>query len=114
MNPRPLSSLLLALMLALTGQSMAVARGAAAATGQMVICTGTGPVAVYTDAEGAPTSAPYICPDAALLSVPWPPVLPAPMHWRLASCTGECPRGDATAPLIALHLPQARAPPSPV
>lgn len=57
---------MLALMLALTSQSMAVARGASAATGQMVLCTGTGPVAVYMDADGQPTSAPHICPDSAL------------------------------------------------
>jgi hypothetical protein len=63
---RMFSSLLLALMLALTSQSMAVARGASAATGQMVLCTGSGPVAVYFDAEGEPTSAPHICPDSAL------------------------------------------------
>jgi len=64
---RVLSSLLLALVLALTSQSMAVARGASAATGQMVLCTGNGPVAVYMDAQGQPTSAPHICPDASLL-----------------------------------------------
>ncbi|NNE50983.1 MAG: hypothetical protein HKN30_01095 [Sulfitobacter sp.] len=66
MTLRPLLSLLIALTLALTSQSMAVARGASAAAGQMVICTGTGPQAVYVDAEGQPTSAPHICPDAAL------------------------------------------------
>lgn len=63
---RLLTSLTLALVLALTSQSMAVARGAAPATGQMVLCTGAGTVMVYTDAEGQPTSAPHICPDAAL------------------------------------------------
>ena len=62
----PILSILLALMLALTGQSMAVARGASAATGQMVLCTGSGPVAIYVDTQGKPTSAPHICPDSAL------------------------------------------------
>ena len=62
---RLIPSLLLALVLAFTSQSMAVARGAAAAAGQMVLCTGTGPIAVYVDANGKPTSAPHICPDAA-------------------------------------------------
>ena len=66
MTLRSLSALVLALMLALTGQSMAVARGASAATGQMVLCTGAGPVAIYVDAQGKPTSAPHICPDSAL------------------------------------------------
>ena len=63
---RILTSLTLALMLALTSQSMAVARGAAPAVGQMVLCVGAGTVMVYTDATGQPTSAPHICPDAAL------------------------------------------------
>ena len=63
---RLLTSLTLAFVLALTSQSMAVARGAAPATGQMVLCTGAGTVMVYMDAEGQPTSAPHICPDAAL------------------------------------------------
>ena len=66
MTLRSLSALVLALMLALTGQSMAVARGASAAMGQMVLCTGAGPVAIYVDAQGKPTSAPHICPDSAL------------------------------------------------
>ena len=63
----PLLGVLLSVLLALTAHSMAMARGATAATGQMVICTGTGPVTVYTDAEGAPTDAPHICPDCILV-----------------------------------------------
>ncbi len=66
---RALLSLMLAMMLALTSQSMAVARGASAATGQMVICTGVGATLVYMDATGAPTSAPHICPDATVGAV---------------------------------------------
>lgn len=57
----------LSAMLTLTGQSMAVARGASAATGQMVICSGMGPVVVYTDAQGRPTAAPHVCPDCMLV-----------------------------------------------
>jgi len=63
---RSFTSVLLALVLALTSQSMAVARGASAATGHMVLCTGSGVVAIYLDANGTPTSAPHICPDSAL------------------------------------------------
>jgi len=63
---RHLFSILMVLVLMLTSQSMAVARGASAATGQMVLCTGNGPLAVYVDVSGAPTSAPHICPDSAL------------------------------------------------
>ncbi|MEM6566506.1 MAG: hypothetical protein AAF665_18795 [Pseudomonadota bacterium] len=45
---------------------MAIARGSAAASDQMVICTGHGFITIYTDANGAPTSAPHICPDCIL------------------------------------------------
>jgi hypothetical protein len=73
---RSFIAVLLALVLGLTSQSMAVARGASAATGQMVLCTGAGPVAVYLDAKGQPTSAPHICPDSALnISVAGPVAL---------------------------------------
>lgn len=66
MTRQTFTALLFAMMLALTGQSMAVARGASAATGQMVLCTGAGPLAIYVDAKGKPTSAPHICPDSSL------------------------------------------------
>lgn len=59
-------SLLLAVVIALTAQSAALARTMPDATGQMVICTGTGPVMMYFDAEGEPTAPPHICPDYAL------------------------------------------------
>lgn len=52
---------------------MAVARGAAAATGQMVICTSDGLATVYVDAQGAPTGAPHICPDCMLVFGDAPP-----------------------------------------
>ncbi|AVL54346.1 hypothetical protein CEP88_18240 [Roseobacter denitrificans] len=63
----PVLGVLLSLLLIATGHNMAMARGAAGATGQMVICTGAGPVVVYMDAEGAPTDAPHICPDCILV-----------------------------------------------
>jgi hypothetical protein len=59
----------LALMLALTSQAMAVARGASAATGQMEICSGTSAVTVYVDADGAPTTAPHICPECIVIAL---------------------------------------------
>ncbi|MDX1780615.1 MAG: hypothetical protein R3256_04770 [Thalassovita sp.] len=53
-------------MLTLTGQSMAVARGMPNAEGEIVLCTGTGPVSVLVDKDGAPVGPPHICPDCAL------------------------------------------------
>lgn len=59
-------ALTLSLVLVLTGQSLAQSRGVTMAQGQMEICTGTGPVMVYVDADGQPTQAPHYCPDFAL------------------------------------------------
>lgn len=56
----------LALMLALTGQSLAVARGTTGPADQIALCTGTGPVMVYVDENGTPTGPPVLCPDFAL------------------------------------------------
>lgn len=56
----------LALMLALTGQSMAVARGTPSASGEIILCTGTGPISVLVDENGQPVGKPHICPDCAL------------------------------------------------
>ncbi|WP_299643623.1 hypothetical protein [uncultured Ruegeria sp.] len=56
----------LSLLLVLTGQGLAVSRGMDRAVGQMVLCTGTGPVVVYMDEDGQPTAPPHYCPDYAL------------------------------------------------
>lgn len=63
---KPFAGVLLAAVLVLTGQSMVVARGAAAATGQIEICIGADIVKVYVDRDGQPTQAPHICPDCVL------------------------------------------------
>lgn len=63
---RPLAALALALLLVLTAQSMAVARGMAGPFGAVVLCTGTGPVTILTDAEGQPVGPAHICPDCTL------------------------------------------------
>ncbi|GLQ27438.1 DUF2946 family protein [Sulfitobacter pacificus] len=80
---RVILSFLLAFLLALTSQSMAAARGAAAATGQMVICTGSGTMTVYTDAGGEPTTAPHLCPDcmAGVVFAPLRVVVKAPTRY---------------------------------
>lgn len=109
---RRLFSFLMVLVLALTSQSMAVARGANAATGQMVLCTGTGPMAVYVDASGAPTSAPHICPDSALhvLFEVETPQFDAP---RRVLCQDTVPALPKPALLQARALmPPTRAPPA--
>ncbi len=57
---------MLALFIAVTSTSMAVARGQMYdATGAIVLCTGTGPMTVLVDHEGQPVEQAPICPDCA-------------------------------------------------
>ncbi|WP_417249351.1 hypothetical protein [Celeribacter sp.] len=64
---RPVIAALFALLLIVTSQSMAVARGTMTdAAGEMVLCTGTGPVTVLYDENGEPLGPSHICPDCAL------------------------------------------------
>lgn len=76
-------ALTLVAIMVLTSQSMAVARGAAMdASGQIVLCTGTGPVTVYVDENGQPVGRPHICPDCALhvlAAVAAPDIVPVPL-----------------------------------
>lgn len=64
---RIIKATLLALLLLVTSQSMAVARGTMKdASGAMVLCTGTGPITVLTDENGQPIGPNHICPDCAM------------------------------------------------
>ncbi|WP_300072137.1 hypothetical protein [uncultured Ruegeria sp.] len=106
--------LILSLLVILTGQGVAASRGMDNAVGQMVLCTGSGPVVVYMDENGQPTSPPHYCPDYALslLGAVMVPsvVLPEVSQQRLPSPQRQ------TGSLIALPKPRrpARAPPVPV
>ncbi len=104
-------SVLLAAVIALTAQSAAVARTMPDATGQMVICTGTGPTMIYFDEDGNPTSPPQLCPDYALslivaLDVPEIAVV-ATGVWQRASIDFVEPG----RPVLRLGTPNARGPP---
>ncbi|WP_300035825.1 DUF2946 family protein [uncultured Roseobacter sp.] len=89
----------LCLVLIATGQSMAVARGAAAATGQMVICTGSVTKTVYTDTQGNPTSAPHICPECTAAAI-------APTATRDTVCSPV--RAETLLVLPGYSVPGAR------
>jgi len=96
----------LSVLIGLTGQSMAASRGLDRAVGQMVLCTGTGPVVVYVDDEGQPTKAPHYCPDYALTLLgavhSGPPELPAAPD-----------RSDLAPDRVARSLIAAPVPPTP-
>ena len=105
-------AIVLAMMLAPTGQSMAVARGMPGASGQMVICTGSGPVMISVDANGQPVGAAHICPEAALGLIQTAFDSPAPAAHKAASSV----RLVALVPLAKAGrftvAAQARAPPA--
>ncbi|AJE45581.1 hypothetical protein [Celeribacter indicus] len=63
----PIHAGLVALLLIVTSQSMAVARGTMRdPAGAMILCTGSGPTMVYVDESGRPMGPRHICPEAAL------------------------------------------------
>ncbi|MBW6506051.1 MAG: hypothetical protein K0B00_04785 [Rhodobacteraceae bacterium] len=65
-SPRSISAILLALLLAVTSMTMAVARGHARVAGEFVICSGYGLTTIKVDHNGNPVSEVQICPDMAL------------------------------------------------
>lgn len=97
-------------LLLVTSQSAAVARGGGV-TGQMVLCSGSGLVTVFTDANGQPTGAPHVCPDAVLgfvvaLAMPDPAASLDRVALRLDWPERAHLTQDGPAPIF-----QARAPP---
>ncbi len=110
---RPLSGLVLALLMALTSVTMAVARGQDRMGTTVEICAGFGAVFISLDANGQPVGPSHICPDClggvTALDLPGNPASPQrPQSMRRATF----------APVIiaAPSLPQpqatARGPPS--
>jgi len=110
---RPFGALALCLVLALTAGAMAVARGQTHAAGTIVLCTGTGPVAVAVDAQGRPLQRPHICPDCALGLFDLPVM--APDRARPAGLAPGPQHGVAAETRLGTDAPRplARAPPLP-
>lgn len=112
---RHILSWLLSLLVALTGQAAAVAHAAPGPSGQIELCTGSGPVMVYVDENGEPVGDPVYCPDFALsliLALDAAPLFPVPVSAQLA-----VERGAPVLPMSAASAPvghPARGPPSTV
>jgi len=108
-------ALTLVAIMVLTSQSMAVARGMATnAAGQIVLCTGTGPVSVYVDEDGQPTRPPHICPDCALhllAAVAAPDIAPVPLAVAMRK---QGFAAETTHPENRACAPSARDPPAAV
>jgi len=59
---------LLVALIGLTSQTMVVARGHAAAAGEVVLCTGAGIQTIQVDADGNPTQGAHYCPECVLVA----------------------------------------------
>ena len=70
-----LTTALLILAVAMTAVSVGHAHGQPRAVGEIVICTGHGPVTIAVDADGQPTQANHLCPDC-VVKLTGPPVQP--------------------------------------
>jgi hypothetical protein len=101
----------LALVLVLTGQSMAAARGAPDATGTMVLCIGTNSVVVYMYENGMPTQAPHFCPDCTLSLLDNLPCEPVELALRLVAHPFASMAFIAARSEVAPHAYLSRAPP---
>lgn len=105
-------TILLALLIAVTSQQMAVARGTMLdAAGQVVLCTGHGVQTVTIDHHGDPMETVHICPDCAMtiaVSFDAPvAVQTAVVHVQTLGQTPVCDLQMALVPNAAL----ARGPP---
>lgn len=97
----------------LTAQAAAVAHAAPGPSGTMELCTGSGPVMVYVDAEGTPIGDPVFCPDYALsliLALDLPPVAAVPVA-GVGETAGTRLRDHAVAG-PRHHVLRARGPPA--
>lgn len=105
-------AVLLAVLLGFAAYGDASAKAMRDATGQMVICTGSGTVTVYVDEDGQPAAPPHPCPECISLALdaglPGPSGLP-----DRAGLFAHPPAGPRILqPLPARAAPKARAPPS--
>lgn len=118
-----LAGALLAIVLALTSVTMAVARGQTRVAGQIVLCSGYGMVLVAIDAAGNPVAdaeggpaggTVHLCPDMVLaMLTALPPAglwSPRPAVWRAAPPLRDharLPAGRAPGPVRARGPPAA-------
>lgn len=106
--------ILLSVMLAFTGQSMAVARGMPGPAGEVVLCTGQGAVSVTVDENGQPVGKPHICPDCAMTFFAFAaqdPVLPSRPLGSSEKLSPPCKSFQASLRKVD---PVARGPPEAV
>lgn len=101
----------MAVTLALTSLTMAVARGQTRIAGEIVICTGYGVTTISVDENGDPTGPVHLCPDMVLAMMAALDT-PVPDFTRPETATRavEAPVVELAGALWA-PTPRARAPP---
>lgn len=108
---RSVLTVLMAVVIALTSLTMAVARGQTRIAGEIVICTGYGVTTISVDENGEPTGPVHICPDMVLAMMAAIDT-PVPDFTRPETVTRavEPPVVELAGALWA-PTPRARAPP---
>lgn len=106
--------LFLILMLALTSQGLAAARGQSRAVSELVICAGTAVITLSVDGDGKPVKRSDFCPDMApqllaAVGMPAPPPVPrsgmarAILSMPVTRITGrDAPQAQARDPPMVL------------
>lgn len=109
---RSLAPVLLAIVMALTGITMAVARGQMAGAQSVVICSGYGIVTIQLDQRGEPIDTVHPCPDCTVVLA----LAPARNHvltpaLALRGTSYQTLQAQSVA-RIAHGLPHPRGPPA--
>lgn len=111
LHARPLAAILFAAVLAATSLTMAVARGQMRVAGEIILCTGDGPMTVAVNERGEPVGPVLICPDMAL-GLLAAVSAPMPQSSRPEGVTRMQAPADLARPASqAAPMPRSRGPP---
>ena len=111
MQLRTYLAIVLAALLAFASYGGASAQMMRDATGQMVICTGTGAVTIYVDDDGQPAAPPHPCTECISPTQDAALVQSAPLPKPAPQIRSQVAAVDFSAPTALLRAWQARAPP---
>ena len=109
---RTVLALVLSLLLAHTGQQIAVMKGQPIAVGEVVLCSGGQVMSVPVDKDGNPTGPAHFCPDC--MAAAFAAVLPGQAEVARDIHTSRVGYATDTAvPVALVHIrASARGPPS--
>ncbi|WP_283426483.1 hypothetical protein [Shimia sagamensis] len=102
---------LMALVLVLTGHSMAIARGMTGPEGFAEYCIGESAVMVPVDADGNPTGPAHLCPEVSFSLLNWIAVDPPEVGLDLGRGEGLRSTQVTVEDVIRPIAESARAPP---